>query len=198
MSDRRNVKKKLTKCAFDLFSSKGFKDVSLEMVVAKAGVTKGALYWHFKSKKDLILATCDYYYEQWHIEANALIAKEVSARDQLEQVIRMAAKRCLFDKKNRLFTFDLSVLATNDQVIRESWSSFAHSVRRTYLDLIEKVASEEGYCFSAPRQNVDWYASTVEGIKFRAVFEPEICDPIHLESCVQKLLQIILHGQNEN
>ena len=186
------LKVKLTKCAFSLFATKGFKGVSVDMVAAKAGVTKGAMYWHFKSKKELILAACDYYYQQWHKEAKTQISKGETARKQLEQVIRMATKRCLFDRKNRLFTFDLSVLAMNDVEIRESWSSFTHSVREVYTNLIEKVSQEEGLNITAPKQNVDWYASTVEGIKYRAIFEPEICDPIQLEASVAKLLQIIL------
>ena len=188
------VKQKLVKIAFDLFASKGFKNVSLDMIAAKAGVTKGAFYWHFKSKKELILATCDYYYGQWKKDADSIIAKESAARHQLEGVIRMATHRCLFDKKNRLFTFELSILSMSDGTVRKSWTGFANSVRATYLELVEKVAKEESIAIANPRENVDWYSSMMEGLKYRAVFEQNIYSPSNFEDSVQKLVQVILRG----
>jgi AcrR family transcriptional regulator len=188
------MKQKLVKTAFDLFASKGFKNVSIDMIAAKASVTKGALYWHFKSKKELILATCDYYYEKWKKEADTAIAKESTARQQLEGVIRMATHRCLFDKKNRLFTFELSVLSMSDEAVRKSWAAFADSVREVYLGLVVKTAQEEGIVVVDPEENVDWYASMMEGLKHRAVFEPCICNPSNFEDSVQKFLRVVLRG----
>jgi AcrR family transcriptional regulator len=41
------------------FASEGFAETSLDAVVADAGVTKGALYHHFASKRDLFQAVFD-------------------------------------------------------------------------------------------------------------------------------------------
>ena len=43
----------LTKAARELFAADGYAATSLDDVVAKAGVTKGALYHHFSGKRDL-------------------------------------------------------------------------------------------------------------------------------------------------
>jgi AcrR family transcriptional regulator len=42
--------------ARELFAADGYAATSLDAVVAKAGVTKGALYHHFSSKRDLFAA----------------------------------------------------------------------------------------------------------------------------------------------
>ncbi len=39
-----------------LFHAKGLASTSLEEIAAEAGVTRGAVYWHFANKADLILA----------------------------------------------------------------------------------------------------------------------------------------------
>ena len=46
----------LVEAARDLFAKDGFAATSLDAVVAKAGVTKGALYHHFSGKRDLFAA----------------------------------------------------------------------------------------------------------------------------------------------
>lgn len=46
---------KLLGVARDLFARQGYAATSLDMVAAAAGVTKGALYHHFPSKRDLFL-----------------------------------------------------------------------------------------------------------------------------------------------
>jgi AcrR family transcriptional regulator len=46
----------LTAAARELFAADGFGATSLDAVVAKAGVTKGALYHHFAGKRELFAA----------------------------------------------------------------------------------------------------------------------------------------------
>ncbi|MFA7428561.1 MAG: TetR family transcriptional regulator [Rhodospirillaceae bacterium] len=52
-----------TRCAIldaaeRLFSEKGIAATSLEKISRAAGVTRGAFYWHFKDKSDLLIALC--------------------------------------------------------------------------------------------------------------------------------------------
>jgi AcrR family transcriptional regulator len=49
----------LMKAGRELFVLRGFADVSAEEIVARARVTRGALYHHFKDKKELFSAVCD-------------------------------------------------------------------------------------------------------------------------------------------
>ncbi|RME96025.1 MAG: TetR family transcriptional regulator, partial [Alphaproteobacteria bacterium] len=39
--------------AFTLFARQGFSRTTLQQIAAAAGVTRGAVYWHFKDKVDL-------------------------------------------------------------------------------------------------------------------------------------------------
>ena len=42
--------------AHELFAEKGYADTSTEEIVKRAGVTRGALYYHFKDKKEIFQA----------------------------------------------------------------------------------------------------------------------------------------------
>jgi TetR/AcrR family acrAB operon transcriptional repressor len=61
----RNTKEKaletrgnILDAAEDVFYDKGVSNTSLNDVAAAAGVTRGAIYWHFKNKADLFDAMC--------------------------------------------------------------------------------------------------------------------------------------------
>lgn len=44
----------LLEAALDVFSEKSFSEVTLSEIAERVGMTKGALYWHFKNKSDLL------------------------------------------------------------------------------------------------------------------------------------------------
>jgi AcrR family transcriptional regulator len=49
---------RLIQIAADLFATKGFEQTSVDEVLARAGVSKGALYHHFANKEALFDAVC--------------------------------------------------------------------------------------------------------------------------------------------
>jgi AcrR family transcriptional regulator len=49
-------RRELTEVAIDCFSQHGFQGTSIDRIARLAGVTKGAIYYHFRDKEELILA----------------------------------------------------------------------------------------------------------------------------------------------
>jgi AcrR family transcriptional regulator len=54
-AETEQTKEAITRAAEDLFSEHGYENVSLEDIAAAAGVTRGAVHWHFKNKQGLLL-----------------------------------------------------------------------------------------------------------------------------------------------
>jgi AcrR family transcriptional regulator len=67
----------------ELFGSKGFADTSLDEVVARAEVTKGALYHHYRGKEDLFAAV----YEQVLRELSDRVVTEFLRPDPWEALL---------------------------------------------------------------------------------------------------------------
>jgi AcrR family transcriptional regulator len=52
-------KGQIIQAATDVFTRKGFHDARMDDIVKETGLSKGALYWYFKSKEELIIAILD-------------------------------------------------------------------------------------------------------------------------------------------
>lgn len=186
------MREKLAECAFDLFAQRGFRSVNLDEITSRAGVTKGSLYWHYKSKKELILAACDLYYRNWFARTSEEIENagdDVVAA--LRGVLRFSVNSCLFDRKNRVFTTEVFALSLQDQDVRESWAGFYQGVRTRFIQLVETVDDAGKLSVKSPAHAVDMMLSAIEGIKLRAVFEPEICKQDGIDGFVESLLKIV-------
>ena len=55
----QDTRERIIASAARVFGQKGFQRASLDLVASDAGLTKGAIYWHFKSKNDLYFSLLD-------------------------------------------------------------------------------------------------------------------------------------------
>jgi AcrR family transcriptional regulator len=49
VASTKDISDKLAGCAFSLFSDRGIDRVRMDDIAASAGITKGSLYWHYRS-----------------------------------------------------------------------------------------------------------------------------------------------------
>ena len=59
--EAKETKLKLQKTALALFIEQGYDNTTLNRIAVKAGVTKGAIYWHFKDKAAILDDIIEYY-----------------------------------------------------------------------------------------------------------------------------------------
>ncbi|MEZ4601313.1 MAG: TetR family transcriptional regulator [Syntrophotaleaceae bacterium] len=71
--------------ALELFHEKGYSRTTLEQIARRAGVTRGAIYWHFKDKVDLFLGLKDEIEQSAGIRLEDLLLWPVESLDDLRQ-----------------------------------------------------------------------------------------------------------------
>jgi len=59
--EAKKTMKEILRCAVSSFIEKGYESTSLDLIGAKAGVTKSAIYWHFKDKSMILDQIIDQY-----------------------------------------------------------------------------------------------------------------------------------------
>src|SRR5712692_11372416 len=63
---RGSLDQVLINAAMDLFASYGYRGTSLARIARAAGVTKGALYWHFTDKEEFFIAVTNKVLGEWN------------------------------------------------------------------------------------------------------------------------------------
>jgi AcrR family transcriptional regulator len=87
---RTDTRSRVQQVALELFAEQGYEKTSLREIAERLGVTKAALYYHFKSKEDIVHSFTDDYFREF----DALVAwatdqprSEATRREVLERYI---------------------------------------------------------------------------------------------------------------
>ncbi len=74
--------------ALSLFSAKGYAQTSIQDIVEAVGLTKGAMYHHFRTKEEILRRLHDDMIDHGIAESRAVMAADLSAPEALEGLIR--------------------------------------------------------------------------------------------------------------
>ena len=103
-----NTKEKIIRTSIELFLKEGFENVSLNHVAEKVGISKPAIYHHFKNKDSLIFAIYNYFSEQMKIWSKNYFSGIVSPKEFFRKlfeaiVIFSNVEEVLLGKNNEEF-----------------------------------------------------------------------------------------------
>jgi TetR/AcrR family transcriptional regulator, cholesterol catabolism regulator len=104
IKDGVETRERLLRAAIDLYSAKGFAGASVQDVVRRAGVTKGAFYHHFESKAHLILAIHNRFVDLQIGDITAIVEKGLAPTETLAEAI-IVVFRNMIDHKASVSLF---------------------------------------------------------------------------------------------
>ena len=126
--ERRN---QILEAALTCFARNGYNGTSMDDIVAESGLSKGTLYWHFKSKRDLFMVLFDRIINQMVVPMQDLLETEGSAAERLR-----AMANAVGDFSN--FVPDFATLPVNFLI--EAWQD--EGFTNHYKELIEAFGSK--------------------------------------------------------
>ena len=96
----------LLRVARELFARHGYNDVATEEIVRRAGVTRGALYHHFRDKRDLFQAVVEQIEQEVLQKVAETALSEADPWDQQSAAIRAYLDVCLEPAVQRIVLTD--------------------------------------------------------------------------------------------
>src|SRR5262245_62531224 len=132
---RSDTRARIQQIAVELFSEHGYEGTSLREIAEHLGVTKAALYYHFKSKEDIILSLV----EDYQAQMDALIgwAKEHpgnagTRREILNRYMHIVAER------SQVFR-----MLHQNQAALNTMASALRTLKNAPLQLADQLAGPE-------------------------------------------------------
>jgi AcrR family transcriptional regulator len=132
-------KAQIHQAALVCFNRKGYHRTTMDDIVAESGLSKGTLYWYFKSKKELFISLCQEIFGQMGQSLEAIVAnEEARATDKL--------LACL-----TLFGAELKGMIPFFGVLMEAWAQTRHDedveslvseIYEPYLALMSGIIEE--------------------------------------------------------
>ena len=132
------TREKIIQAGFDCFFHNSFEATSLTAVAQAAGVTRGAIYWHFEDKKALYRAVVDYTLERGDITEYArILSPDLNYTDRLANLFWYA----LNDNPHVEFIFKALNFASSNEEFHDVVEKIQRVKRKLweFLDVETKV-----------------------------------------------------------
>ena len=178
---RRN---QILDAATKVFVRLGFQHARMDDIVEESGLSKGTLYWYFKSKEDIINAILRRLFAGALESLESLLEAEGTVSERLVQLTSTASKRLMQLTNYRVaglkrmsnlvpIIFEFYAVAVHQQWVKQFIGEYFKHFRGLLEDLIQQgIDRGEFYPVNAAETAIS-LASMYEGLTIHWLMEPE-------------------------
>jgi len=136
MSPRPDVseerKDQILDAASEVFAEKGVHEARMDDIVEKSGLSKGTLYWYFKSKEEIIFGIFEQMFKREFEELGKLDGSDNSASDRLLYLTERVIKDLNHMLRLMPIAYEFISLAFRRKFIQEAFKRYFNA----YLDIL--------------------------------------------------------------
>lgn len=195
MSPRPDVsearKSQILQAAMTVFTRLGLERARMDDIVAESGLSKGALYWYFKSKDDLIAAALDSVFTRELGALEALLGAEGSVHQRLLAFVAHTAAELRAMTHLRPVLYEFYALAFRQPAVRRALQADFRRYLNFAGPLIQQGIARGEFKPVDPREAAYALAAMVEGTVLLWVFDREAFD---LEAQIEAAARVYLDG----
>jgi AcrR family transcriptional regulator len=130
--NKERTREVLEQTALDLFTARGFDDVSVDEIVAAAGVSKRTFYRYYDAKEDLLIASHLRMFDRW-----LLALRKRPARERLLEAVRRAVMAARDeDAADELFLRDQVRVLIETPTLARRLSATYMQIENTLAELV--------------------------------------------------------------
>ena len=131
---KEDAKRRIIEAAMDVIAERGCNQMTIDDVAKKLGVTKGAVYWYYKSKEELVAAVLDKFRND--IERTSF---ESFYNRPLENAFTQIFDRfSLTDDRQRAIFFEMFALAARNTEVRHATREYYAGMVSTFEEVIRR------------------------------------------------------------
>src|SRR5919106_2245292 len=128
-AEGRKARDELLTAALRVFARRGYREAGVDEIAAEAGYSKGALYWHFSGKEDLLMALLEERIDAPMRDKVALLASAPPERDMSVEAAREFARQLEGERDAMLLEREYWSLAIRDPELRARYAERQKELR---------------------------------------------------------------------
>jgi AcrR family transcriptional regulator len=159
-----------------VFARKGFERARMDDIVSESGLSKGALYWYYKSKDALIKALLDRIFSGDLRAAETLTAEQGSATQRIRTFFRASVVEIRRFEKLLPLGYEFLSLAARRKAVRRVVGEYYHRYHSVLARLIQQ-GIDQGEFVEVPVDDTALsMVGMLEGITLLWMVDPEWVD----------------------
>jgi TetR/AcrR family acrAB operon transcriptional repressor len=171
------------------FRDQGYYRTTVDDIAARARLSKGAIYWHFKGKRELFFALFDRYLESF--EAYARVAGEApSAPDALRRMVEVLAEGEAETLELIELQLEYMSHASRDPDLRRRYREMYQRLRSVIGEQIERGIRDGDFRSVDPTSAASVVVGTLDALIFQKVLEPDL----ELLPLWKEAIELVLKG----
>lgn len=190
-SKAQRSRDKILRAATSVFAEKGFEAASMDDIVQASGVSKGGIYWHFKSKDEMIAAVFRELFEQEIEQMAALVVAGGSASERLAQIMRASVADVQALDAELPFTLEIYAQAARQEALGEVLQAYFSRYHAMLTELVAQGVAQGEFRPVDPADTALTLMSLFEGLLLLWVFSHDALD---LSRQVEASLSLLLAG----
>jgi AcrR family transcriptional regulator len=143
-AEGREARDELLTAALRVFARRGYRQAGVDEIAAEAGYSKGALYWHFSGKEELLVALLEERIDAPMREMVALLASAPPERDMSVEATREFARKLHQQREAVLLDREYWSLALRDPGLRARYARRQTELRGALAAALEARARHLG------------------------------------------------------
>jgi len=173
-AEGRHAREELLSAALRVFARRGYREAGVEEIATEAGYSKGAIYWHFSGKAELLDALLEERVDKPMREKVALLASAPPDQDMSVEASHTFARQVEEQREAVLLEREYWSLAIRDPELRARYVERQAELRRELAAAMQARARHLGTPdLTMPAEDVARIVmSIIEGLGIDELIEP--------------------------
>jgi len=191
MQNKIDRKKQILEAALKIFIKKGYDKTTMDDIVVLSGLSKGALYHYYKSKKDLFLDLIDH----WEVYTFKNFYQKSSKYNSASNTIRLFGQNVLKTLKDKKIAYLAEVeflsLSNHDLDIKHRSQLLYDKLLNLFEKVVAKGIKQGEFKELDIRTTAMFIIAVFQGINWFAIFEE---NSVSAESYIENSIDLIINS----
>ena len=188
---KNNSKSLILDSALDVFVKKGYAETRMEDIVKLSGLSKGAIYYHYNSKRDLFLSLIEHWENYSFPDIFNKDLEKNTSSEILRQIVKDIVNTFKTNKKVFLAELEFWSLANHDSEVRDKTKQLYVKLLRLFKNIIDNgIKNNEFKKIDLDIGSLSIMTS-IQGIIWFSIFEES---KLSAEEYLNEVMEFIING----